>query len=145
MFFLFMKQFIQNLFGKKETCATGTCSTHNAEKQNESTENLTFDLSPEAFSTELKKKDIILIDVRRPEEFNEGHIKNAKLLPVQELSEEKMEELGVTKEDNILLYCRSSGRSGHALHMLQAAGYTHVRHLDGGILAWQEKNLPLVK
>ncbi|MBI5001875.1 rhodanese-like domain-containing protein [Candidatus Woesearchaeota archaeon] len=135
-----MKQFLQKLFGKETTCATGTCTTA-APKE----ENRTLDLSPEDFSKELKKQDIILIDVRRPEEFNEGHIKNAKLLPVQELSEEKMDELGVKKNDDILLYCRSGGRSGHALHMLQAAGYNHVRHLDGGILAWQEKKLPLEK
>ncbi len=141
-----MKQFIQKLFGKKEqTCATGTCSTHNTVKQNEPAENPTLDLSAEAFSNELKKKNIVLIDVRRPEEFSEGHIKNAKLLPVQEFSEEKIEALHVKREDNILLYCRSGSRSGHALHMLDAAGYKHVRHLDGGILAWQEKKLPLVK
>ena len=139
-----MKQFLQKLFGKKTTCATGTCTAHGSEKQQQEN-NLTLDLSPEDFSKELKKQEIILIDVRRPEEFSEGHIKNAKLLPVQELSEEKIDELGVKKDDDILLYCRSGGRSGHALHMLQAAGYKHVRHLDGGILAWQEKNLPLEK
>ena len=140
-----MKQFLQNLFGKKETtCATGTCTVHGSEKQQQE-DNLTLDPSPEDFSKELKRQNVVLIDVRRPEEFNEGHIKNAKLLPVQELSEEKIDELGVKKDDDILLYCRSGGRSGHALHMLQAAGYKHVRHLDGGILAWQEKNLPLEK
>ena len=138
-----MKQFFQKLFGKETTCA-GTCTAHGSEKQQQEN-NLTLDLSPEAFSKELKKQNVLLIDVRRPEEFNEGHIKNAKLLPVQELSEEKIDALGVKKEDNILLYCRSGGRSGHALHMLDAAGYKHVRHLDGGILAWQEKNLPLEK
>ncbi len=138
-----MKQFLQKLFGKKEeTCSSGTCTTVAPETQED---NLTLDLSPENFSKELKKQNVILIDVRRPEEFNEGHIKNAKLLPVQELSEEKIDELGVKKDDDILLYCRSGGRSGHALHMLDAAGYKHVRHLDGGILAWQEKNLPLEK
>ncbi len=138
-----MKQFLQKLFGKKEeTCSSGTCTPAAPEMQED---NRTLDLSPEEFSKELKKQNVILIDVRRPEEFNEGHIKNAKLLPVQELSEEKIDALGVNKEDNILLYCRSGGRSGHALHMLQAVGYKHVRHLDGGILAWQEKKLPLEK
>ena len=142
-----MKQFLQKIFGKKEeTCSSGTCTTPPAaQKQQQYEGDRTLDLSPQEFSKELKKQNVILIDVRRPEEFNEGHIKNAKLLPVQELSEEKINALGVKKEDNILLYCRSGGRSGHALHMLDAAGYKHVRHLDGGILAWQEKNLPLEK
>lgn len=138
-----MKQFLQKLFGKEEKYTTGTCTAYETEKKQE--ESFTFDLSPEDFSKELKKKEIVLIDVRRPEEYAEGHIQNAKLLPVQELSEKKIDELGVKKDDEILLYCRSGGRSGHALHTLQAAGYKHVRHLDGGILAWQEKNMPLEK
>jgi len=105
-----------------------------------------FDCDPNTFHDLLQKRPHIkLIDVRTKEEYKSGHISGAALLPVQELSQERIDALGVTKQDEILLYCRSGGRSGHALHELQSLGYKNTKHLAGGILAWEEKKLPLKK
>lgn len=65
----------------------------------------------------------LLVDVRTVAEFNEGHIKGARNLPVQEM-ERKLREL--PKDKPVILYCRSGSRSGMALQILQTAGYTNV-------------------
>lgn len=70
----------------------------------------------------------LLVDVRTAAEFAEGHIRGARNLPVQEM-ERKMREL--PKDKPVILYCRSGNRSGMALQMLQAAGYTNVYNAGG--------------
>jgi rhodanese-related sulfurtransferase len=123
-----MKQFFQNFFKKKELKVDN------------------FDVDPEQFHDLLQKKtQIKLIDVRRQEEYDQGHIQNAALLPVQELSQERIDALDIKKEDEILLYCRSGGRSGKALEQFLQLGYINTKHLAGGMLAWQEKRLPVKK
>lgn len=139
-FILFMLQFIQKIFGKKETIEQERGSVVKEKEES------LFNLSPEAFQKLLKEnRNIKLLDVRRPEEYEEGHIQGSVLLPVQELSQETLDAAAVKKEDAVLLYCRSGGRSGHALHMMQQFGYKNVKHLDGGILAWKENNRPVEK
>lgn len=66
-------------------------------------------------------------------------------MPIQELSQERMDALGMKKEDEILLYCHKGGRSEHALHTMKSLGYNNIKHLDGGILAWEEKKKPVQK
>lgn len=143
-----MKQFFQNLFKKKELKEQP--KEMKTEKQRCTAEEKaavdTFDVDPETFHDLLQKRPLIkLIDVRKQEEFEEGHIEHAQLLPVQELSQEQIDALGVKKEDEILLYCRSGGRSGKALEQFLQLGYTNVKHLAGGMLAWEEKKLPIKK
>ncbi len=140
-----MKQFFQKLFGKKEQPkemkTENQCCT--ADKKAAVDD---FTLDSETFHDLVQKKPKIkLIDVRRPEEYDEGHIEHAQLLPVQELSQERIDALGVKKNDEVLLYCRSGGRSGKALEQFLQLGYTNVKHLAGGMLAWQEKKLPVKK
>jgi rhodanese-related sulfurtransferase len=96
-----------------------------------------FDLTPEEFK-ELLETDIQLVDVRTQEEYNEGHIQGAILLPVQELSPETLDNAGIVKDKRVLLYCRSGGRSTHAGEHMLASGYK-VQHLAQGILAWRAK------
>ena len=138
-----MKQFFQKLFGKKEQpnqsgMEKQCCPTMKEPAVDD------FTLDPDTFHDLLQKRpQIKLIDVRKQEEYDEGHIAGAQLLPVQELSQERIDALDVKKDDEVLLYCRSGGRSGHALHTMKTLGYTNVKHLDGGIMAWEEKKLPV--
>lgn len=77
----------------------------------------------------------VFIDVREPwenEEFNLG----AQLIPLNTLVN-SMYELEDHKEDEIVIHCRSGARSGMAQGMLQANGFTNVRNLTGGIMAWE--------
>ena len=76
----------------------------------------------------------IIVDVRTPEEFNEGHIENAINLPVDEIEDKALEVLPDQKEI-YLLYCRSGNRSAQAAKILESIGYEIIYDF-GGINDW---------
>ena len=80
------------------------------------------------------EKDYIIIDARTEEEFAEGHIDNAILIPEYEIAERAEKELP-DKEQLILVYCRSGRRSKIASEELVKLGYTNVKEF-GGIIDW---------
>lgn len=77
---------------------------------------------------------IILLDVRTPQEFRDGHIPNSILLPDYQLGE-KAAQLLPNKEAKIIIYCRSGRRSKLAALQLLEMGYRYVYDL-GGIIDW---------
>lgn len=77
----------------------------------------------------------IIIDARTQEEFDEGHIENAILIPEYEISERAEKELP-DKNQLILVYCRSGRRSKIASQALADLGYTNVKEF-GGIIDWE--------
>ncbi len=79
--------------------------------------------------------DFIIIDARTQEEFKEGHIEGAILIPEYEIAERAEKEL-LDKEQLILVYCRSGRRSKIASQALADLGYTNVKEF-GGIIDWQ--------
>ena len=80
------------------------------------------------------EKDYIIIDARTEEEFAEGHIENAILIPEYEIKDRAEKELP-DKEQLILVYCRSGRRSKIASEELVKLGYTNVKEF-GGIIDW---------
>ena len=74
-----------------------------------------------------------VLDVRTPEEYAEGHIKEAKLLPLQEL-EARLDELD--KDTPYVLICRSGNRSGQAQEIMKAAGFVKTYNTLGGMNEW---------
>jgi rhodanese-related sulfurtransferase len=80
------------------------------------------------------EKDYIIIDARTEEEFAEGHIENAILIPEYEIADRAEKELP-DKEQLILVYCRSGRRSKIASEELVKLGYTNVKEF-GGIIDW---------
>ncbi|MBE6765218.1 MAG: rhodanese-like domain-containing protein [Ruminococcaceae bacterium] len=78
--------------------------------------------------------DCIILDVRTPEEYNEGHIPGAVLIPDYDIKT-KAEQILTDKNALILVYCRSGRRSKNAARELAALGYTNVREF-GGIIDW---------
>ena len=76
----------------------------------------------------------IILDVRTPEEFAEGYIPGAMLLPVDSILDGTLDSLP-DKHQTILVYCKSGGRSAMAANALVDAGYTGVYDF-GGILDW---------
>ena len=80
------------------------------------------------------EKDYVIIDARTEEEFAEGHIENAILIPEYEIANRAEKELP-DKEQLILVYCRSGRRSKIASEELVKLGYTNVREF-GGIIDW---------
>ena len=79
--------------------------------------------------------ELIILDVRTEEEFSEGHIPGAILIPDYELAERAEAELP-NKDQLILVYCRSGRRSKAAAEMLVGMGYTNVKDF-GGIIDWK--------
>ena len=80
------------------------------------------------------EEDYILLDVREQEEFDEGHIPGAILIPYTEI-EAKAGEVLTDKDELILVYCRSGRRSKIASESLAKLGYTNVKEF-GGIIDW---------
>lgn len=76
----------------------------------------------------------VIIDARTEDEFAEGHIENAILIPEYEIAERAEKELP-DKEQLILVYCRSGRRSKIASEELVKLGYTNVKEF-GGIIDW---------
>ena len=80
------------------------------------------------------ENDYIIIDARTTEEFAEGHIEDAILIPEYEIADRAEKELP-DKEQLILVYCRSGRRSKIASEELVKLGYTNVKEF-GGIIDW---------
>ncbi len=77
-------------------------------------------------------KDVWVLDVRTPREFQRGHIPGAKLVPLAELAARLHE---IPKEQTVITVCHSGARSRMAASWLQKAGY-EVKNLAGGMLRW---------
>ena len=78
----------------------------------------------------------VLLDVRTPQEYREGHIPGSKNVPLQQL--DKINSVADNKNVPLFVYCYSGGRSRQAASMLQHMGYTNVQNI-GGITAYQGK------
>jgi phage shock protein E len=85
----------------------------------------------------------ILLDVRKPEEYNEGHIEGAMLIPYKEINTQ-YRKLGCKCEE-IVVYCKSGKRSAIASKSLVKLGFHNVENLVGGIEAWKEMGGPVIK
>lgn len=80
-------------------------------------------------------EDLILLDVRQPEEHAEVHIPNSILIPLGEL-EERIDELDEYRDKELIVYCRSGNRSGQACMFLDMMGFENTVNLRGGMLSW---------
>lgn len=76
-----------------------------------------------------------IVDVRQPEEYEDGHIPNSILLPLPEVIE-KAEQVLTDKKQLLLVYCRSGNRSKKACARLDDLGYENVLEF-GGIMTWK--------
>jgi sulfur-carrier protein adenylyltransferase/sulfurtransferase len=97
---------------------------------------------PQISVEELKKKldakeNVFVLDVREPHEYQIVNL-GAPLIPVGSI-ESRVGELADRKNDEIVIHCKSGGRSQKAALALKAAGFTNVSNLTGGITAWAEK------
>jgi rhodanese-related sulfurtransferase len=97
-----------------------------------------------ADAVRLINKGALVIDVRKPEAYQAGHIVNARNVVLDRLKGE--EDAIAKKKDKVLLaVCENGGLSGKAANLLRKAGYPNAFSLKGGILSWRADNLPLVK
>lgn len=84
----------------------------------------------------------LLLDVRSPEEFQQGHIQGAVNIPYDQLAA-KSNQLEQYKNEQIIVYCRSGRRANVAENILLEQGFTQVFDLKGHMNLWQQYQYPL--
>ncbi|MBU4262385.1 MAG: rhodanese-like domain-containing protein [Proteobacteria bacterium] len=87
-----------------------------------------------------KRPDIVILDIRTPQELREGALENSTLVPFWAIMQNK---LTLPKETPIMLVCAVGGRSFAAGQMLVKYGYQEVYNVSGGLVAWKEAGLPV--
>ena len=92
----------------------------------------------------INHKNAFILDVRNEQEYQSGHILNAKLIPLANLNS-RLGELERHRDQAIVVVCRSGQRSASACAMLSKQGFMNAYNLSGGVMAWQKSNLPLEK
>ncbi len=97
-----------------------------------------------AEATRLINDDALMLDVREDKEWAEGHIPNARHIPMAQLST-RLSELDKFKAKPIVVSCRSGHRSASVCRTLKKNGFENVHNLAGGILAWEQAGLPVTK
>jgi len=92
----------------------------------------------------INRDDAVIIDIRSPNEFKEGHIADAIHIPLSNIKaqSEKLKKYG---ERPLLFYCKSGMRADEACKILSKLGFTNVNALNGGVQSWLDANMPLVK
>ena len=98
----------------------------------------------------LEEENVLVIDVREPDEFNKSHLPGAICIPRGMLegaadagTKYRDERLCRAQEAVILLYCQSGGRSAMAALTLQQMGFAEVYNLAGGVEVWEAEDYPM--
>lgn len=131
--------------------AIAFCSCNSSKKETPKVENDQMEMaeakllySANEFDSLIKNNNnAVLIDVRTGDEFSKGHLEHALNLDWKGAEFQKQLEV-IDKNQTILVYCLSGGRSSQAATAMREKGYTNVLELDGGIMAWRAQNLPEV-
>lgn len=92
----------------------------------------------------LNHKNAVFLDVRSDSEFGNGHLTNARHIPLESLKE-RAGEIGKLKSKPVITYCRNGQRSNRASSILKSLGFEDVYNLAGGIAAWENAGLPTRK
>ena len=102
-------------------------------------------VSPEeaAATIDAAPDDLVILDIRTPKEYAEGHIDGATLIDFYR--DDFAEQIAaLDRDDPYVLYCRSGNRSQQARSLMAELGFTDVADVDGGIVGWQAAGLPVV-
>lgn len=88
--------------------------------------------------------DVVIIDVRTPEEYVQGHLANSNQINFYDPDfREQIEALD--KDAEYLVYCRSGGRSGKAMSLMSSLGFSKVHNLEGGFTKWMKEGAQVIK
>lgn len=96
------------------------------------------------FAELITDSNLVILDVRKADEFAEGHITGAILIDQFQSDFLEQAQAKLPKDKTIAIYCRSGRRSANAAGKLADVGYKCV-NLKGGIIAWKEANMPVTK
>jgi rhodanese-related sulfurtransferase len=101
-------------------------------------------LSPTEAIVLMNDERSVVIDVREPNEFAEGHIEGARNIPVSKVAE-RAHELEAHKQSPVIVTCNSGARSPEACKKLVSQGFGQIFELKGGMMAWEDQKLPVSK
>mgnify|MGYP001567024881 CR=1 FL=1 len=87
--------------------------------------------------------EVIILDVRTPEEVEEGYINGASAIDFYDSDFEEKINL-IQKDKPVFVYCKGGGRSAQAAEILQKNGFNKVYNLSGGIMSWENNGFPVV-
>jgi rhodanese-related sulfurtransferase len=99
-------------------------------------------LSPVEATMLINREDAVVIDLRDQGEFTQGHIPNARHIPLTEL-ERRTAELEKLKARPLIFCCASGMRSNSAISKLKKAGFDNLFNLRGGMFEWQKAGQPV--
>ena len=94
-------------------------------------------LTPDEFARVIKQENVVLVDVRTPEEFADGHIAGAVNIDWCDSTFARQAATELDKSKTLALYCKAGRRSHAAAGKLYSMGYENIVELSGGIEAWQ--------
>ena len=92
----------------------------------------------------MSRKQVLVLDVREPDEFKQGHLQGARNIPLTELAA-RSKELEKFKDKPVLLVCERGNRTRSAAKVLKDQQFTTLHQLKGGMQAWSEAKMPLSK
>jgi rhodanese-related sulfurtransferase len=101
-------------------------------------------VDPADATAKINHQDAVVVDVRPAADFDKGHIINAINIPANGFAKQ-IGTLDKYKDRPVIVSCRSGGQSSQACSQLRKQGFAEVYNLRGGILAWQNANLPITK
>ena len=84
---------------------------------------------------------MLILDVRSPGEYERGHVPGAINIPHNQV-ENRLPEIIEYKDQTVVVYCRSGRRAGMAESVLEASGFTQLKHLEGDWLGWEASKQP---
>ncbi|MDR2324649.1 MAG: rhodanese-like domain-containing protein [Acidovorax sp.] len=92
----------------------------------------------------INREKAVVVDVREPEEYVQGHITNAKNIPLSQL-DERLPQVAKNKALPVVLICGKGPRAVRAEAMAKKLGYDKAQALSGGMKGWREAGMPVVK
>ena len=92
----------------------------------------------------INHENAVIIDIRKKDEFDNGHILNARHIPVAEM-EERKKDLQKYKQSAVILYCNNGSESTRTARALTHDGFEKLFCLKGGLHSWRNANLPLTR
>lgn len=101
-------------------------------------------LTPQGATNMVNRDNALVVDLRDSDEFREGHIAGSINVPYKEL-ENRLSELEKHRERPLILVCKNGTQAGPAGRLLRGKGLDNIWRISGGIVAWRNDKLPVVR
>ena len=102
------------------------------------------EMSQKQLLSQAKSAETLILDVRTPKEFAQGHVPGAVNISHSVL-EQRLTEIAAKKDKPVVVYCKSGVRAGIALKILEKHHFTDLHHLSGDMLGWEKAQLKIEK